>query len=271
MELDRINSFKDKIKDFDYITVISDEASNHERKGYVPAHLTGEYEPDEDTDVYLCGPPPMVEAVRQFFGTLENPPLDFYYEKFTSAAGTPGKTEVEVTTETVENARDGEERSLVEVSTPGMTTGEVHVSRPDSESQLEARMALELGALELAIRKLGDRDIERFRTLAETANSFIEGDRIIDAVKFTEANADFHEFLFRRADNAALMGAYQNLTVVTEMKKALPGAEWIDPNIATEHLELVDAVAAKDIEKARELIRTHAQHGIETMRKAESE
>lgn len=271
VELDRIDSFKDKIKDFDYITVISDEASSHERKGYVPAHLTGEYEPDEDTDVYLCGPPPMVEAVRQFFGTLENPPLDFYYEKFTSAAGTPGKTEVEVTTETVENARDGEERSLVEVSTPGMTTGEVHVARPDSESQLEARMALELGALELAIRKLGDRDIERFRTLAETANSFIDGDRIIDAVKFTEANADFHEFLFRRADNAALMGAYQNLTVVTEMKKVLPGAEWIDPNIATEHLELVDAVAAKDIEKARELIRTHAQHGIETMRKAESE
>ena len=54
------------------------------------------------------------------------------------------------------------------------------------------------------------------------------------------------------------------------MKKALPGAEWIDPSIATEHLELVDAVAAKDIEKARELIRTHAQHGIETMRKAGS-
>ncbi len=270
VERERLDTFRDRIEDFDYITVISDPDSNHERKGYVPAHLSGDYEPNEDTDVYLCGPPPMVEAVRQFFGTLENPPLDFYYEKFTSAAGTPGKTEVEVTTETVGSTRDGEERSLVEVSTPGMSTGEIHVARPDSESQLEARMALELGALELAFRKLGDRDIERFRALAETANSFIDGDRLLDAEKFTEANADFHEFLFRRADNAALLGAYQNLTVVTEMKKALPGADWINPNIAGEHLELVDAVAAKDLEKARELIRSHAQHGIETMRKAEA-
>ena len=270
VELDRLDAFKEKIADFDYITVISDKDSNHDRKGFVPAHLTDEYEPDEDTDVYLCGPPPMVEAVRQYFGTLENPPLDFYYEKFTSAAGTPGKTEVEVTTETIDDARDGEARSVVEISTPGMSTGEVHATHPTSVSQLEARMALELGALELAIRKLGDRDIERFRDLAETANSFIEGERIIDAVKFTEANADFHEFLFRRADNAALLGAYQNLTVVAEMKKALPGAEWIDPNIAAEHLELVDAVAAKDMDRARDLIRAHAQHGIETMMKAET-
>ncbi|WP_293952661.1 benzoate 1,2-dioxygenase electron transfer component BenC [uncultured Corynebacterium sp.] len=271
VELERLESFKDKIGDFDYITVLSDPDTEHERKGFVPAHLVGEYEPNEDTDVYLCGPPPMVEAVRKFFGTLDNPPLDFYYEKFTSAAGTPGETGVSVTTETIEDSRDGEERSVIEVSAPGMTSGEVHSSRPESESQLEARMALELGALELAIKKLGNRDIERFRALAETANSFIDGDRIIDAVKFTEANADFHEFLFRRADNAALIGAYQNLAVVTEMKKVLPGAEWIDPNIATEHLELVDAVAAQDLAKAQEIIRSHAQHGIETMRKAEAE
>ena len=28
--------------DFDYITVLSDKDTEHPRKGYVPAHLTGE-------------------------------------------------------------------------------------------------------------------------------------------------------------------------------------------------------------------------------------
>ncbi len=269
VELERLEAFKDKIGDFDFITVVSDNDSGHERLGYVPAHLTGEYEPDEDTDVYLCGPPPMVEAVRQFFGTLDNPPLDFYYEKFTSAAGAAGKTEVTVSTETINDALDGEERSVVEVSSPGMTSGEVHSARPNSASQLEARMALELGALELASHRLGERDFARFRSLAEAANSHIDGDQLLDAVKFSEANSDFHEFLFRRADNAALLAAYQNLTVVTEMKQVLPGANWINPAIAHEHLELVEAISARDIDRAREIIRDHAQHGIETMAKAE--
>lgn len=201
----------------------------------------------------------MVEAVRKFLGTLENPPLDFYYEKFTSAAGTAGTTEI-----TVETSEVSEDHSLVEVSSPGIATGEVHAST----TQLQARMALELGALELALHKLSDRDIERFRALAETANSFIDGDQLLDALQFTEANADFHEFLFRRADNPALLAAYQNLSVVQEMQAALPGARWISPDIATEHLALVDAVGARDLDAARELIRAHAGHGIETMQKA---
>lgn len=259
VELDRLDAFKEKF-DFDYITVLSDKDTEHPRKGYVPAHLTGEYEPDEDTDVYLCGPPPMVEAVRQFLSSLENPPLDFYYEKFTSAAApAAGRPEVTVEAEEVK-----EDFNLVEVSTPGMATGEVH----SSATQLQARMALELGALELALHKLSDRDIERFRSLAETANSCLDGDKILDAVKFTETNAEFHEFLFRRADNEALMAAYQNLEVVKEMKAALPGAEWIEPAIAAEHLELVDAVSQRDLNAARDIIRAHADHGISTMSKA---
>ena len=37
---------------------------------------------DGDVDVYLCGPPPMVDAVRGHFGTLGVEPANFYFEKF---------------------------------------------------------------------------------------------------------------------------------------------------------------------------------------------
>ena len=39
-----------------------------------------------DVDVYLCGPPPMVEAVSQFIREQGIAPANFYYEKFAASA-----------------------------------------------------------------------------------------------------------------------------------------------------------------------------------------
>jgi len=41
---------------------------------------------DGDVDVYLCGPPPMVDAVRQHFKNQGVIPASFHYEKFTPNA-----------------------------------------------------------------------------------------------------------------------------------------------------------------------------------------
>lgn len=39
-----------------------------------------------DVDVYLCGPPPMVDAVREHFKQQGVTPASFHYEKFTANA-----------------------------------------------------------------------------------------------------------------------------------------------------------------------------------------
>ena len=38
---------------------------------------------DGDVDVYLCGPPPMVDAVLKYFDAEGIEPQSFHYEKFT--------------------------------------------------------------------------------------------------------------------------------------------------------------------------------------------
>jgi benzoate/toluate 1,2-dioxygenase reductase subunit len=38
-----------------------------------------------DADVYLCGPVPMVDAVRNWFATIGVQPANFYYEKFSAS------------------------------------------------------------------------------------------------------------------------------------------------------------------------------------------
>ena len=36
-----------------------------------------------DVDIYLCGPPPMVDAVRHYLDETGVKPASFHYEKFT--------------------------------------------------------------------------------------------------------------------------------------------------------------------------------------------
>lgn len=261
VELEKIETFRDRLPDFDYFTVVSDPESDHERKGYVTQHMTDEHLHDGEADVYLCGPPPMVEAVRTFLNDQENPPQNFYYEKFSSAAGTNESTSTVTRTE-----KDGFEE--VTVSAPGVETGQIHRAKADSESQFNARMALEMGVIELVKDLLDEEDFTHFRSLAEKANSFIDGDRLIDAAGYIEANNDYHRFLFQRSGNEAMLQSYTNLNTVAVMDDALEDAVFIEPGIAEEHLAIIDAIEAKDMNRVRELLSSHNHHAISTMNKA---
>lgn len=82
VELDRVKDLADKIGNVTVITILAAEEDAHERKGFVTDHVTAEDLNGGDCDVYLCGPPPMVDAVRAHFGNLGVEPANFYYEKF---------------------------------------------------------------------------------------------------------------------------------------------------------------------------------------------
>lgn len=82
VELARVTDLAGKIGDVTVITVLAAADEDHDRKGFVTDHLTAADLVGGDCDVYLCGPPPMVDAVRAHFGKLGVEPAHFYYEKF---------------------------------------------------------------------------------------------------------------------------------------------------------------------------------------------
>jgi len=91
VELELLEALKAEITEFDYFTVVVDPQSGHPKTGYITDHLTADNLNDGEVDVYLCGPPPMVEAVRGWCGGLGVEPRNFLFEKFTSTneAGKP--------------------------------------------------------------------------------------------------------------------------------------------------------------------------------------
>lgn len=263
VELEKLDTFKTRLPDFDYFTVVSDPESDHPHKGFVTDHMTDEHLHNGEADVYLCGPPPMVEAVRQFLNKQENPPQNFYYEKFSSAAGS--NDSLNMTVERSEAGEGDSARSGVAISTPGIETGEIHNAKADSHAQFNARMALELGAVELTIDTLDEDDFKHMTELANKANSFIDGEKLLDPVAYTEANNEYHEYLFERTGNPELLAAYRNLNIVDVMRKRLANTTWMQPNIAQEHHDIIEAMRNGDKDKLRELVRNHNEHAISTM------
>lgn len=89
VELERVRHLAKKIGNVSVVTILAAAEDNHERKGFVTDHLTAKDLNEGDCDVYLCGPPPMVDAVRVHFEKLGVEPAKFYFEKF-------NPTEIEV-------------------------------------------------------------------------------------------------------------------------------------------------------------------------------
>ncbi|KAA0946003.1 MULTISPECIES: benzoate 1,2-dioxygenase electron transfer component BenC [unclassified Pseudomonas] len=81
-----LEAFAKRLPSFSFVTCVADPQTAHPQQGYVTQHMAKELLNDGEVDVYLCGPPPMVDAVRQHFKSQGVTPASFHYEKFTPNA-----------------------------------------------------------------------------------------------------------------------------------------------------------------------------------------
>ena len=85
VELDTLNALKAAMPNLEFFTVVVDPASGHPKCGYVTDHLSAKELHDGNVDVYVCGPPPMVEGVRKWMSGVGVTPNSFHFEKFSSS------------------------------------------------------------------------------------------------------------------------------------------------------------------------------------------
>lgn len=85
VELDKLAAFATALPNFTYALVVVAADSSQPKKGYVTQHIEPAQLNDGDVDIYLCGPPPMVEAVAQNLRERAIEPASFHYEKFAAS------------------------------------------------------------------------------------------------------------------------------------------------------------------------------------------
>ncbi|MCP5307646.1 MAG: ring-hydroxylating dioxygenase ferredoxin reductase family protein [Zoogloeaceae bacterium] len=85
VEIEALDALKATMPHFDYFTCVVDADSGHPKLGYVTDHLSAEDLHDGNVDVYVCGPPPMVEGVRKWMAGVGVTPKNFLFEKFSAS------------------------------------------------------------------------------------------------------------------------------------------------------------------------------------------
>ncbi len=86
--VEALEAYAAEIENFTFKTVVANAESGHPRTGYVTNHMEDAPINDGDVDVYLCGPPPMVDAVLGYFREEGIEPASFHYERFTPSVAT---------------------------------------------------------------------------------------------------------------------------------------------------------------------------------------
>lgn len=82
VKTDALDAFQQKLADFRWLPVVADVQSGCPQRGYVTDHLSEAMLNQGDVDIYLCGPPPMINAITTALRERGITPAGFWYEKF---------------------------------------------------------------------------------------------------------------------------------------------------------------------------------------------
>jgi len=235
VRVDELEGYAARLDNFTFTCVVAAAESSHPHKGFVTHHMPPELLNDGLVDIYLCGPPPMVDAVRKHLADQGVQPASFYYEKF---AGSGVVSEI----------------------------GEIHVKVPESNEAFDARMALELGAAYMVAGTLSADQLAEYRKLAEATGQHIKGGQFTDAAGFREANAAFHLFPVAATGNQTLIQAHRRLLVGEYMGQVLSPSVELVGDITQDHLDIVDCFEKGDLDRLRTVMADHNEHAKSTMR-----
>jgi flavin reductase (DIM6/NTAB) family NADH-FMN oxidoreductase RutF len=118
---------------------------------------------------------------------------------------------------------------------------------------LQARCAVELAVVDLALGELTEGDLLELRAHASLAQEAVACDPP-DVAGLTSASVAFHERFIGLLGNSRMESFYHGLGTSSIWRQTLGAGEYISPAYLT---ELVDACAARDADRARRIIADH--------------
>ena len=135
-----------------------------------------------------------------------------------------------------------------------------------SDDAFDARLVIELGVAELTVGRLSAEQLAEFRGLALASVARLEDGRLVDAAEYVAAAVRFHAFLPALTGSPALQEAYERLSIADLMSRALTSETSVNPQMAADHLALVDAYERADVAEVRRIIREHSARAKQNQR-----
>lgn len=129
------------------------------------------------------------------------------------------------------------------------------LSKKDISEVLDIRSALDMLAVSLFIQNASETDIT---ALAEIASSFDEASACRNVKQQTKYDVEFHEFIYGKCSNVRLFHMYSGLKDQLYRYRVLYLTDTVNnKNLSTEHHNIIAAIKARDIHKARAFSELH--------------
>ena len=133
-----------------------------------------------------------------------------------------------------------------------------NITEKDLNDVLEVRITLENMAIEKACTNMTEEDVQELEKVArDFERSTAEG----DLVKMAEADVNFHETIYRAADNKRLMQVLNNLREqIYRYRVEYLKEDEARNRLVKEHEKITQAIKARDVKKAQELSFEHLEN-----------
>ncbi|MEV0699894.1 FadR/GntR family transcriptional regulator [Saccharopolyspora sp. NPDC050389] len=133
-----------------------------------------------------------------------------------------------------------------------------------SESLIEARRLIEVGAVELAASKRTDDDLVQLRSLLQDMRDAVDTD---DVELFVEADIAFHDAIMRASGNAFIPLMFEPFgRLLVEGRSETSAVPEIRANALAHHTKILRALEAADPAMARQAMEDHMVQTAEDLR-----
>jgi flavin reductase (DIM6/NTAB) family NADH-FMN oxidoreductase RutF/DNA-binding GntR family transcriptional regulator len=128
-----------------------------------------------------------------------------------------------------------------------------------SEETFDARLAIELGVIELAIGAVTPEELTELRAAFESMAALLVGDRFVDFHAYLDANYAFHEHLVSLAHNPLLTTMFGRLSIKSVMTRSFGSTPVTSQIFIDVQRELTEAFERGDAPMARRAARDYCE------------
>lgn len=144
------------------------------------------------------------------------------------------------------------------------------VTSPDDWQDLaQLRYAIEVGAVELAIRGASDEQIQRLGQIEQELEQSVQED--MHSARTIELDVKFHSLILEMTGSRLIAGMQQVLVQFFQTMPRSMSSSSSAERICWEHRELLDAIRDRDVERARAMIRLQIRATLEAGHEASNE
>lgn len=135
-----------------------------------------------------------------------------------------------------------------------------------SDDTFDARLAIELGVIDLVIGTVSPDDLLELRRRFETMAELLVGDRFVDFHAYLDANYAFHEYFVSLAHNSVLTTTFGTLSIKSVMTRSFGSTPVTSERFVRVQGLLVDAIEQGDREMARRAARDYCEAAKQRVR-----